>query len=578
MMENNQTTQSTEKTSLKQIHLPEEVSVRTLSSLLGVDPTSVIGKLAKGGVMANINQNIDIDTATLLAEEYGFEVLPEEKKINVDKGTTGKNAIARPPIVTIMGHVDHGKTSLLDYIRRSNVAAGETGGITQHISAYQIEFTTKDKEKRKITFVDTPGHEAFSALRAHGAALTDIVILVVAADDGVKPQTIEAIDHARKNNVQIIIAINKTDAPGANIERVKQQLSDQQLVAEEWGGQAVIVPISAKTGEGVDTLLEMVVLAADLMELKADPEVTPEGIVIEGRLDKQIGPLATVIIYNGTLRNGQVVVVGQTFGRIRALEDDTGAKIASAGPAKPVRLVGLKDAPKFGDRLEVVPNEKVARSMTQHSVKSRTGAAEDANTIRIVLKADVGGSLAALEDSIRKLKFKDATVDILATGIGQVNENDINMAKASNGVIISFRTPPTKRVSELAEKEGVELKEYGIIYEALEYLQSEIKRIATPVYVTVEVARLKVLAIFSAKGSQAIVGGEVSEGVVSKDKEVAVMRSKEEVAKGKLTGVKIGKVDVDKAEKGEQCGLSLENLSAPVEVGDVLVLTETKEE
>lgn len=559
------------------IQLPEEISVRAFASALKVDPTAVIGKLIAGGVMATINQTLDYETAALLAGEFNYDAEPETKTAAVSKSVSSKNAEKRPPIVTIMGHVDHGKTSLLDFIRRTNVAAGESGGITQHISAYQIEHTSKEGDKQKITFVDTPGHEAFSALRAHGAALTDIVILVVAADDGVKPQTIEAIKFARAANVQIIVAINKTDLPGANLDRIKQQLSEQELTPEEWGGKTVIVPLSAKTGEGVENLLEIITLTADLLELKADIDVTPEGITIEANLDKQIGPVATVLVYNGTLRPGQVVVVGKTYGRIKALEDDLGNKIAFAGPAKPVRVLGLKEVANFGDRLEAVPNEKVARSMTQTETKGRKGAGEDANNIKIILKADVGGSLAALEDSISKLKVKDATVEIITSGIGQVNENDVNHAKASGAAVISFRTPPNKRINDIAEKEGVAVKEYWIIYDAIEFLQAELKRIATPVFITTEIGRLKVLEVFSWKNNIGIVGGEVTQGEAVANHDIVVYRNKEEVAKGKVSALKMGKIEADKAIVGEQCGLSAET-DAPIEKGDILAFTETKEE
>lgn len=570
-------------TESKAIQLPEEISVRTLSSELGVDPTKVIAALIKNGVMATINQSLDYDTAALLVEEFGFTAEPETKKTVSKAVVRSKNASARAPIVTIMGHVDHGKTSLLDFIRSSNVAAGETGGITQHISAYQINFKPKDVSKdssagRKITFVDTPGHEAFSALRAHGAALTDVVILVVAADDGVKPQTIEAIDHAKGANVPIVVAINKADLPGANPERVKQQLSDIGLVPEEWGGKTIMAPVSAKTGDGVDQLLEMVLLTADLLELKADVDALPEGIVIEANLDKQVGPLATILIYNGTLRPGQVVVVGKTYGRVRSIINDKGEKIDLATPAMPVQLQGLKDVPVFGDRLEVVPNEKVARLRTQTAAKSKVGVGEDANTYRIIIKADVGGSLSALEGSISKLKNKDAFVEIVSGGIGAVTENDINLAKPSGALVIAFRVPVTKRIQELAEKEGVALKEYGIIYEAIEFLQAELKRIATPVYVKTEVGRLKVLAVFSRNKGQAIVGGEVIDGEARQNLDLVIYRDKEEIGTAKATSLKLGKIETDKVEKGEQCGISVENETVEIDKGDILAFVETREE
>lgn len=563
----------------KKLVLPETVSVRQLASDLGVNPTDVIGKLIKNGVMATINQSIDFETASLLVEEYGFTAEAETVGPNLIKKTVeSKNAEARPPIVTIMGHVDHGKTSLLDYIRQTDVAKGESGGITQHIRAYQINFTASDKQARKITFIDTPGHEAFSALRSHGASITDLVILVVAADDGIKPQTIEALHHARANNVPVIVAINKIDVPGANIDRVKQQLVEHDLAPEDWGGKTVVVPVSAKTGAGIDQLLELIVLTTDLLELKADPAAQSEGIIIEGNLDKQRGPVATALIYNGTLRAGQVVVAGGTYGRIRTLEDDLGRAVVSAGPAFPVRMVGLKDVPIFGDRLLAVPNEKVAKTMIQTSPdKAKLASDENANLLRIVLKTDVGGSLAALEDSISKLKVKDATVEILSSGIGAVNENDINLAKPAGAIIISFRSTPLKRMTELAHKEGVELREFWVIYEALDLLTEKLKKIATPTFIREEIGRLKILQVFSQKKGIAIAGGDVTQGLVRLADEVVVYRDKNEIGKAKMTGLKIGKVDVDQADAGTQCGVGLEE-APELERGDVLAFVKITQE
>jgi len=561
----------------KTLPLPDEISVRGLARLLEVEPTVLISKLVAGGVMASVNQNIDYDTASLVAEEFGFQAEPEKALSKPGlKAASGKHVAPRAPVVTIMGHVDHGKTTLLDYIRSTNVAAGEAGGITQHISAYQIDFTTKDKQKHKITFIDTPGHEAFSALRAHGASITDLVVLVVAADDGIKPQTIEAIKYARAANVTIVVAINKIEAPGANQERVKKQLVEQDLTPEEWGGKTVVVPISAKTGEGVDNLLELIVLTTQLMGLKADPEATGEGIVIEGLLDKKIGPVARVLVYNGTLRPGQVVVVGDTFGRVRTMEDAVAAKLTSAPPATPVLISGLKAVPSFGERLQTVPNEKVAKSMTvARSGQPGKVSGETGNNLKVVVKADVGGSLAALEDSIKKLKVKDATVEILGSGIGAVNENDINLAKAAGGLVVAFRSSPIKRVAELARQEAVEIKETWVIYEIIDYLGARLKKIATPTYVTVELGRLKVLALFSSRKNQAIVGGEVTQGTLKPNSEVAIFRAKEQIGQGKLTTLKVGKLETDQVEKGSQCGLSLAELSATVEVGDVLAVSQT---
>ena len=560
------------------IQIPDEISVRALAGRLKVDPTKVISQLINGGVMATINQSLDFDTAALVTQELGFETEMVQESAAISKTTISKNAVVRAPIVTIMGHVDHGKTTLLDYIRRSNIAEGESGGITQHISAYQIDFKTTDNKRRKITFIDTPGHEAFSALRAHGASLTDIVILVVAADDGIKPQTVEAIKHAQSANVPIVVAVNKMDLPGADLEKVKGQLAEQELTPEDWGGQTIVAPISAKQGDGVQELLEIVLLTADLLELKADASARPEGIVIEANLDKQVGPLATVLVYNGTLRPGQVIVIGKTYGRIRAMQDDLGNKINSAGPAKPVIITGLKSVPNFGERLESVPSEKVARTMTQTVVKkSRSSSKENDNTFNIIIKADVGGSLAALEESIRKLKNKDATVEIISSGIGPVNENDIALAKASKSHIVAFQLKTVKRVKDIGEREGVKVLEYWIIYDAIEFLQEKLKSIATPEKIVEEKGRLKVLALFSKKGHKAIIGGEVTMGVIKKDLEAVITRDKKEIGSVKIISIQSGKVETDQVEAGSQCGLSVEGETEILE-GDILIANEIRYE
>lgn len=559
----------------KTIEIPETISVRTLAGLLEIEPTKLIAELIKNGVMASINQSLDFDTAVLVSGELGVEAVGETKSASHKKTIASKSAETRAPVVTIMGHVDHGKTSLLDFIRKTNVTAGESGGITQHISAYQIDFTPKDGAKQKITFIDTPGHEAFSALRSHGASITDLVVLVVAADDGVKPQTIEAITHAKAANVPIIVAINKIDVPGANVERIKQQLTEHELVAEEWGGKTVMAPISAKTGEGIEYLLEMIVLATDLLELKADIDSLPEGVVIEANLDKQVGPLTTLLIFSGTLRAGQIAVVGKTFGRIRSLHNDRGEQVSSAGPSQPVVVTGLKDVPQFGDQLAVVPNEKIARSMTASGASAKSQGGEGGNTIRIILKADVGGSLAALEDSISKIKNKDATVEIISSGIGQVTENDITRAKTAGAIVIAFRLPVQKRIQELADQEGVTTKEYWIIYEAVDFLNTEVRRIATPTFTEVELGRLKVLAIFGEKGKLQVVGGEVTQGEAKSGVDIEVFRAKELLGQGKVTDLRVGKVAVDKVGQGEQCGLSVEDAPS-IEKDDLLVLSEQR--
>jgi translation initiation factor IF-2 len=560
-----------------QLQLPDSISVRTLAGLINKPPTELITKLITNGVMAHINQEIDYDTAALLVEEFGFTAEPQvQTKTIIPKSIESKSAVSRPPIITIMGHVDHGKTSLLDHIRSSDVAGHESGGITQHISSYQIDFKAKDARVHKLTFIDTPGHEAFSALRAHGASITDLVILVVAADDGVKPQTVEALDHAKTANVPVIVALNKIDLPGANIEKVKKQLVELELTPEDWGGKTITVGVSAKTGVGVSDLLEMVVLTTELMELRADPDGQPEGIVLEGLLDKQIGPVATVLVYNGTIRPGQVIVAGSTYGRIRAMENDRHDKVVAAGPAMPVRIVGLKEVPQFGDRITVVPNEKVARTLTLASGSGKARLTEDkATTLNVILKADVGGSLAALQESVSKLKHNDAVAQIISSGIGELTENDIKLAKPAKAAIIVFRSRPAKRLLDLAEKDEVVVKEFWVIYEALDFISERLKAIATPTFITTELGRLKVLAVFSQKDREAIVGGEVIDGHAQANTEVIITRQKEEIGRAKLSTIKIGKVESPTVEKGQQCGLSL--TEAPVvEVGDIVTFITTR--
>jgi len=556
----------------KEIVLPENLSVRNLAALLNVEPTELMGKLIANGVLAHINQEIDHDTAALIASEYGWEVKEETiKQIATRSQTTGEK---RPPIVTIMGHVDHGKTTLLDYIRSSNVAATESGGITQHISAYQINFTMGNKERRVITFIDTPGHEAFGAIRAHGASLTDLVVLVVAADDGVKPQTLEAYEMAKKANVPIVVAINKIDAPGANQERVKQQLTEIGLTPEDWGGKTITVPISAKNGSGVNDLLEMIVLATDILELKADKRAAFEGIVIEASRDKQIGPRAVVLVYNGVLRLGQIVFTGKTYGRVRSMTDDQGRPVVEAQPSLPVTVSGFKDVPSFGERVQVVPSEKVARSMLNDGTIKKSSAHEGKN-LSLIVKADVGGSLAALLDILQKQKYHDAGVEIVASGIGQLTESDLKMAQASGASVLVFRSSPAKRLLELAQRDGILIKESWVIYELTNYVQEKLREIASPIVERVTLGRLKVLAVFKQKKGEAIIGGEVLEGEIVANKPVIVTREKEEIGQGEAKEIQENKISVDRVEKGRRCGVSLVN-APEIAVGDVLIFQDTK--
>ncbi|MDR1998075.1 MAG: translation initiation factor IF-2 [Candidatus Margulisbacteria bacterium] len=589
---------------------PEEVtlvekslSLQDFARLTRRPLTEIMGALLKAGILITINQKIDPDIAQKIGGLIGVTVKTdfsekEDSKIKyeltmlesseVEDKTT--DLLPRPPIVTIMGHVDHGKTKLLDAIRSSRVMEGEVGGITQHIGAYQVEVNGK-----KITFLDTPGHEAFTALRARGAQVTDIVILVVAANDGIKPQTIEAIDHAKAAGVPIIVAINKIDLPEANIEKVKQQLTEQELVPEEWGGKTICCPISAKAKTGLDNLLEMILLVAETEELKANPNKKAQGIIIEAHLSKQRGPVATVLVKGGTLRKGDPYVIGTTYGRVRAMFDDHGGEVTAAGPAAPVEIIGITEVPRSGELFQVLASEKEARvlagqrqaeqkdellaskrAMTLSSLSKALNTG-DKKTLNIVLKGDVQGSIEAISASIAKIQREKISLNIIHSGTGSINESDIMLAKASEAVILAFTVDAESSAELLAKKEAVEIRKYNIIYKLLEDLELALNGMLAPEYEDVQLGRAEVRSIFKSSRSGIIAGAYVVEGLLRKNADkVTLYRGGKQLAETTFASLKRFKDDVKEVTLNYECGFTLEKFDDFKE-GDVIIAFEKKE-
>lgn len=564
------------------------ITVKGFSEQLSLSSTEVIMKLMQMGIMANINQNIDEDAVLLLADEFGVKV--KIGNVSEDAEEEGienfedreEDLIPRSPIITVMGHVDHGKTSLLDAIRNTNVTAKESGGITQHIGASEVFLGDK-----KIVFLDTPGHEAFTAMRARGAQVTDIAVLVVAADDSVKPQTVEAISHARAANVPIIVAVNKIDKPGADPSRVKQDLTEHNLLVEEWGGDVICVPVSAKTGEGIDHLLEMILLMAEMLELKANPNRLAKGTVIEARLDKAKGPVASVIIQNGTLEVGMPVVAGTCAGRVRAMMNDKGHAIKKAGPATAVEILGLSDVPEAGDEFNAVKEDKVARQIVekrQKKLKQETMKASaritledlfsqiekgEIKDLNIIIKADVQGSVGALQQSLEKLSNEQVQVKIVYSGVGTITESDIMLASASNAVIIGFNVRPMANISALAERESVEIKTYRVIYEAIEDVEAAMKGMLDPVYREVVLGKIEIRQTFKVPGIGTIAGAYVLEGKVQRNAEIRLIRDGIVIHEGKISSLKRFKDDAKEVMKGFECGIGIENYN-DIKEGDII--------
>lgn len=568
------------------VELPEALAVKDLAELLGVSPVQIIKELMKNGIIANINQQIDRDAATIVATDLGFEIVEptapepaEARETPVEIEEDPALLQSRPPVVTIMGHVDHGKTSLLDAIRETNVTAREAGGITQHIGAYQVEL-----RGQKITFLDTPGHEAFTAMRARGAQATDIAVLVVAADDGVMPQTKEAADHAKAAKVPIVVAINKMDKADANPDRVKQQLAELGLVAEEYGGDTVMVPVSARRKEGIDSLLEMLLLVSEMADLKANPDRPAYGVVVESKLDKARGPVATVLVKTGTLRVGDVAVAGNTYGKVKALFDDTGRRLRKATPAMPAEVLGLSAVPAAGDAFRVVGDEKAARALA--GVKAEQVAegaaapvtlddlfkqiqAGQVRELNIVVKTDVQGSVEPIVTSLSRLQEEDVRVRVIHSGTGSITESDVLLASASNAIIIGFSTRPEPGAKHLAEQNKVDIRYYDVIYKLVEDVQKALTGMLEPKYEEVVEGHAEVRQVFKLSKGDAIAGSMVTEGKVSRPSQVRVLRAGGVLFDGKLASLRRFKEDVREVAAGYECGVHIDGF-ADIQVGDLL--------
>ena len=566
--------------------LPENIMIRDLAEKLRCSPNDIIKELMGLGVMATINQSLSFEVASKVADQRGFEVELIKDKSAIDfeeeEKENPKDLCNRPPIVTIMGHVDHGKTSLLDAIRKTNVTEAEAGGITQHIGAYRAKI--KDQF---ITFLDTPGHEAFTAMRARGAQVTDIVILVVAADDGIKPQTKEAIDHAHAGNVPILVAINKIDKPEAKPEEVKKQLAEVGLLPEDWGGQTMFTEVSAIQETGIEHLLELVLLQAEIMELKANPTLRPQGIVIESKLDKGRGPVATVIVQKGTLTVGQPFVVGPYFGKVRALINDSGNKTPKATPAMPVEIVGMPEVPQPGDKFYVVEDERKARQYSEMRLKKRREVqlAESAKVtmedlhdqiaegkikvLNLIVKADTQGSIAAVQEAFSKLETEEIRFKIIHDGVGGITESDILLSSASNAITIGFNVRPTDKADELAMREKIDVRLYSVIYEAIEDMKKALEGLLAPKFKELIIGRAEVREVFNLPKIGSIAGCHVSQGKMERNLEARLIRDSVVVYQGKILSIRRFKEDVKEVQQGYECGLSLENFQ-DIKQGDVV--------
>ena len=562
---------------LKEITIPDNITVKDLAIELKKTSGEIIKKLFNYGIMATINNTVDFDTAYLVASEFGItakkkEEIKEEDILFDDSEDKEEDLKPRPPVVVVMGHVDHGKTSLLDAIRKTNVIEGEAGGITQHIGAYKVNING-----RELTFLDTPGHEAFTSMRARGAQITDIAILVVAADDGVMPQTIEAINHAKVAEIPIIVAVNKIDLPGANIDRIKQQLMEYELVPEEWGGDTIFVPISAKKHLNIENLLEMVLLVADMKELKANPNKQAKGAVIEARLDKAKGPIASMLVQRGTLNIGDTIVVGKSIGKIRAMKNDKGQKVKAAGPSTPVEIMGLTDVPEAGDTFYEVKDEKTAKHLIERRKRQEREehlnnvnkvtlsnvfekmASENLKQLNIIVKADVQGTSEALKQSLEKLSNDEVKVKVIHYSAGAVTESDVQLAKAAKAIIIAFNVRPTSTAKEMGEREEVEVKQYSVIYQAIEDVEAAMKGMLDPVFEEKVIGEAEVRQTFRVSSVGTIAGCFVLNGKVERNAGVRVIREDVVIHEGKLVSLKRFKDDVKEVTKGFECGLQIEN-------------------
>ena len=564
----------------------ELITVKDLSERIGKPVNEIIKKLLMLGIMATINNELDYDTAQLICSDYGIELelrlaeTAEDALEAEDTADPEDKLVPRPPVVTVMGHVDHGKTSLLDYIRNTRVTAGEAGGITQHIGAYTV-----DLHGRRITFLDTPGHEAFTAMRARGAQATDIAILVVAADDGVMPQTIEAINHAKAAGVQTIVAINKMDKPTADADRIRQELTKYDLLCEEWGGDTIMVPVSAKTGEGIDQLLEMVLLVADVQDYKANPNRKARGIIIEARLDKGRGPVATVLIKNGTLHIGDTIVAGTAYGRVRAMVNDKGERVKSAGPSDPVEVIGFNDVPEAGDIIFAVDDDSLSRKVAEERKDKARAALIKAQTkttlddlfnqisegqikeLNLIIKADVQGSVEAVTQSLEKLSNSEVKVRCIHGGVGAITETDVMLASASNAIIIGFNVRHDNSVRDLAERESVDIRLYRVIYNAIEDVEAAMKGMLAPKFKETVLGRCQVRQTFKVSGVGTVAGCYVTDGKIQRNAQIRLLRDNVIIHEGKIDSLKRFKDDAREVAQGYECGIGIENYN-DVKVGD----------
>ena len=584
---------TTPKASKRIVRISEVITVGELAKAMGVKATEVVKKLMDSGIMATINQILDTDTATLIASEFDYNVenVAFDAEMAIEEGheaPTEEDKTTRSAVVTIMGHVDHGKTSLLDSVRETNVTAQEAGGITQHIGAYSVEV-----HGRQVTFLDTPGHEAFTAMRARGAKVTDVVVLVVAADDGVMPQTIEAINHARAAEVPIVVAINKIDKPDANIERLHQELANHGLVPEEWGGDTVCVKVSALTKEGIPQLLEMLLLQADLLDLKANGNKLARGTIVEARLDRGRGPVATVLVQEGTLHVGDPFVCGGTYGRVRAMMDDKGRKVQDAGPSMPVEILGLQDVPEAGHPLVAVADEATARQVAEHRrskqreadlIKTSKVSLEDlyqqiqsgdVKELRVILKADVQGSVEALSEALRRMSTDEVRLSVLHSSVGGISESDVLLASASNAIIIGFNVRPESKATDIAEREGVDVRLYNVIYDAVNEVRDAMEGLLEPMVKEKTTGRAEVRQVFVVSGVGAVAGCYILDGKVTRNSSARLVRDHVVVYDGRLSTLRRFKEDAREVAAGFECGIGLENYS-DVKSGDIIETYETE--
>ncbi len=582
---------------IKVITIPEVITIGELADKMKMQSSALIKKLFMQGMMLNVNQEVDFETAESIALEFDI-IAEQEEKIDVieellkEEEEDESTMIKRPPVVCVMGHVDHGKTSLLDAIRKTNVISGEAGGITQHIGAYVVNYNGE-----KITFLDTPGHEAFTAMRMRGAQATDIAILVVAADDGVMPQTVEAISHAKAAGISIIVAVNKIDKPSANVEKVKQELAEYELLAEDWGGETVFVPVSAHTREGLDQLLEMVLLTAEINELKANPNRKARGVVIEAKLDKGRGPVATVLIQKGILKSGDAVAIGSAYGRVRAMVDDNGGKIKEAGPSTPVEILGLNSVPNAGEVLMATKNEKEARSIAETFIKegrekllegTKAKAkmtlddvfnqiqAGNLKELNIIVKADVQGSVEAVKQSLVKLSNDEVVVKVIHGGVGTINESDVTLASASNAIIIGFNVRPDNTAKETAEHENVDLRLYKVIYQAIEDVEAAMKGMLDPVFEEKVIGHAEIRQLFKSSGVGMIAGSYVLDGYFQRGCKIRISREGKQIYEGELASLKRFKDDVKEVKAGYECGLVFEGFTefTELDIAEAYIMVE----